>query len=94
MTLKEAITKEIDRKIIEDADGVFIVNNVTQIIYHVHNLKEFRRNGYNNYDDIIEDILEGIDGNEDYCNILEWEYVDYAYSNEKIIFIYVSKEVY
>lgn len=94
MTVRDAINKSIDREIIEDADGVFIVNSVTQIIYHVHRLKEFGCNGYNNYDDIIKGLLEGINSNEDYCNILEWEYVDYAYSDEKVIFIYVNREDY
>ena len=96
MTVRDAINKAIDREFIEDADGVIIVNNITQIMYRAFRIKEYISNKYSDigYDDIIEGIIEGLNDDEDYEDILDWEYVDYAYSDEKVIFIYVNREDY
>ena len=99
MTVRDAINKSIDREFIEDAVGIIIVNNVTQIMYRAFSIKEYVSNiaiKYSDigYDDIIEGIIEGLNDDEDYEDILDWEYVDYAYSDEKVIFIYVNREDY
>lgn len=96
MTVRDAINKSIDREFIEGAVGIIIVNNVTQIMYRAFSIKEYISNKYGDigYDDIIEGIIEGLSDDEDYEDILDWEYVDYAYSDEKVIFIYVNREDY
>lgn len=99
MTVRDAINKSIDREFIEDAVGIIIVDNVTQIMYRAFSIKEYVSNiaiKYSDigYDDIIEGIIEGLNDDEDYEDILDWEYVDYAYSDEKVIFIYVNREDY
>lgn len=99
MTVRDAINKSIDREFIEDAVGIIIIDNVTQIMYRAFSIKEYVSNiaiKYSDigYDDIIEGIIEGLNDDEDYEDILDWEYVDYAYSDEKVIFIYVNREDY
>ena len=79
MTVRDAINKSIDREFIEDAVGIIIVDNVTQIMYRAFSIKEYVSNiaiKYSDigYDDIIEGIIEGLNDDEDYEDFIDDEY--------------------